>query len=91
MTKNELIERIASRTGVSVKDAAKVIDTAIGITKDELANGGEVKLVDFGTFSISNKRERKGRDPRTGEEITIPAHKSPVFKPGKNFKAKVNA
>lgn len=86
MTKAELIDAIADGAGISKAAAAKAIDSLIsGVTKT-LKKGNKVTLVGFGTFSVSKRKARKGRNPRTGEEIKIPASKIPKFSAGKAFK-----
>jgi len=86
MTKAELIERISRDAGLSKTSAGKVLDTVIeGISKT-LKKGNKVTLVGFGTFSISKRKARTGRHPRTGATIKIPAHKAPKFTAGKAFK-----
>jgi DNA-binding protein HU-beta len=86
MTKAELVGLVAEGAGISKAAAAKAIDSFItGITKT-LKKGGKVTLVGFGTFSVSKRKARKGRNPKTGEVIKIPAAKIPKFSPGKAFK-----
>ncbi len=86
MTKADLIDAIADGAGISKAAAAKAIDSLIsGVTKT-LKKGNKVTLVGFGTFSVSKRKARKGRNPRTGEEIKIPASKIPKFSAGKAFK-----
>ncbi len=86
MTKTELIEVVADGAGISKAASAKAVDSFIkGITKT-LKKGGKVTLIGFGTFSVSKRKARKGRNPRTGETIKIPAAKLPKFSAGKAFK-----
>jgi DNA-binding protein HU-beta len=86
MTKAELIDAVADGAGISKSAAAKAIDSFInGVTK-ALKKGTKVTLVGFGTFSVSKRKARKGRNPRTGEEIKIPASKIPKFSSGKALK-----
>lgn len=86
MTKAELADSVAAGAGISKAAAAKAIDFVIsGITK-ALKKGSKVTLVGFGTFSVSKRKARKGRNPRTGEEIKIPASKIPKFSSGKALK-----
>jgi DNA-binding protein HU-beta len=86
MTKAELIDAVADGAGISKAAAAKAIDSFIsGVTK-ALKKGNKVTLVGFGTFSVSKRKARKGRNPRTGEEIKIPASKIPKFSSGKALK-----
>ncbi|MBI4849626.1 MAG: HU family DNA-binding protein [Nitrospirae bacterium] len=86
MTKAELIDAVANGAGISKAAAAKSLDSLIdGVTKT-LKKGGKVTLVGFGTFSVSKRKARKGRNPRTGAEIKIPAAKVPRFSAGKALK-----
>jgi DNA-binding protein HU-beta len=86
MTKAELVEKVASDTGLSKADAGRALDAALDNIKKTLKKGQKVTLVGFGTFSVSKRRARKGRNPQTGEEIKIPASKIPKFTPGKGLK-----
>jgi len=86
MTKAELIDKIASGTGLSKADAARALDSTLNSVKLALKKGQKVTLVGFGTFSIVKRKSRKGRNPRTGEVITIPAAKIPKFTSGKALK-----
>jgi len=86
MTKAELIDKIASGTGLSKADAARALDSTLNSVKLALKKGQKVTLVGFGTFSIVKRKSRKGRNPRTGEVITIPAAKVPKFTSGKALK-----
>ena len=86
MTKVELIASVAAEAGMSKKDAEKAVNAALAAITEELKNGGKVSLVGFGTFEVRERAERKGRNPRTKEEITIPASKLPAFKAGKALK-----
>ena len=86
MNKAELIEAIAKQADVSKAAAARALDAAIGAIKSSLKKGGKVTLVGFGTFSVSKRAARTGRNPRSGAEIRIKAAKVPRFKPGKALK-----
>ena len=90
MTKTELIQSIKSETGFSANQIAKTLDSATDIIKRVVSNGEQVRIIDFGTFGVSNHSERNGRNPQTGETITIAAHKAPHFRAGKAFKDAVN-
>ncbi len=90
MTKSDLSTIYAERAGSSKKDADKAITTVLEIISDALASGEKVQLVGFGTFEVRERAARVGKNPRTNEEIQIPASKSPVFKPGKALKDSVN-
>jgi len=89
MTKEELIEKVASGSGLSKADASKALNTIIDSITAALKKGKKVSLVGFGSFSISKRKARKGRNPRTGETIKIPAAKVPKFTTGKGFKEAV--
>ncbi|MFH0933231.1 MAG: HU family DNA-binding protein [Nitrospirota bacterium] len=89
MTKAELIDKVASGAGLSKVDASKALDTTLNSIKGALKKGQTVTLVGFGTYSVVKRKSRKGRNPRTGDVITIPAAKIPKFKAGKALKAAV--
>lgn len=86
MTKAELIEKIANGANLSKAQASRALDATINAIKATLKKGQKVTLIGFGTFSVSKRKARKGRNPRTGEEIKIPAMKVPRFTAGKAFK-----
>ncbi len=90
MNKNDLIAQVADNADLSKADAAKAVDCVFDTISGELAKGNEVRLVGFGTFSVTQRAASEGRNPRTGEKIQIPASKQPKFKAGKNLKASVN-
>ena len=90
MTKVELIASVAAEAGMSKKDAEKAVNAALAAITEELKNGGKVSLVGFGTFEVRERGARTGRDPRTNQEIQIPASKAPAFKAGKALKDTVN-
>lgn len=82
MNKAELIEAMANESGLTKADAKKALDAFIKATGEALAKGDRVALVGFGSFSVSMREARKGRNPQTGAEITIAAKKVIKFKPG---------
>jgi len=90
MNKSELIDAIAAESELTKADAGKALDGFLTAVTSELAKGENVALVGFGTFSVKDRAERKGRNPQTGEEITIKAAKIPAFKAGKGLKDAVN-
>ena len=90
MNKNDLVDSVSSRSGFSKADSARAVDSIFGVISDSLKEGQEVRLVGFGTFSVANRAASKGRNPRTGEVIDIPASKQPKFKAGKGLKEAVN-
>lgn len=84
--KAELIEKVATATDLTKKDATAAVDAVFSTIQDALANGEKVQLIGFGNFEVRERAARKGRNPQTGEEIDIPASKVPAFKPGKALK-----
>ena len=90
MNKSELIDAIAGKSGLTKADAGRALDGFIQSVEETLKNGDSVALVGFGTFEVKDRAERKGRNPQTGEEITIKAAKIPSFKAGKSLKDIVN-
>ena len=91
MNKTELIAAIAEKTELSKKDAEKAVKAFTDVVVEELKKGEKIQLVGFGTFEVSERAERTGRNPQTGAEMKIPASKSPKFKAGKAFKDVLNA
>ncbi len=90
MNKSELVSAMAAKTELSKKDAEKALKAFIDVVSDELAAGGKIQLVGFGTFEVSERAARTGRNPQTGKEMKIPASKAPRFKAGKALKDTVN-
>ena len=90
MNKNDLVTVVASAAGLSKADAAKAVDGIFAAVTDALKKGDEVRLVGFGTFAVAERAASEGRNPRTGQKITIPASKRPKFKAGKGLKDAVN-
>ncbi len=90
MNKTDLINSIAAKSGLSKKNSEAALNAFISSVQDALKAGEKVALVGFGTFEVSDRAARKGRNPQTKEEITIPASKAPVFKAGKGLKEIVN-
>ena len=86
MNKAELINAAAEKTGLSKKDTEAVINAALESITESLQQSEKVQLVGFGAFEVKARAERIGRNPRTKEQINIPASKVPVFKPGKALK-----
>jgi DNA-binding protein HU-beta len=91
LNKTDLIAAIAADTDLSKTDAARALDSAIENLSRALARGETVQLIGFGTFTVSNRPERSGRNPSTGEPMTIKASKAPKFTAGKALKDAVNA
>ncbi len=90
MNKSELIDAISKSSDLTKMDAGKALDGFLTAVTSALKDGDSVALVGFGTFSVKDRAERKGRNPQTGEEITIKAARIPAFKAGKNLKDTVN-
>lgn len=90
MNKTELLDAIADKSGLTKADAGKALDAVVDSITDALKDGDTVTLVGFGTFSVRERAERTGRNPQTGDSITIKAAKIPGFKPGKALKDAVN-
>ena len=90
MNKTELIAAMAEQAEISRKDAEKALKAFTDVVADELKKGGKVQLVGFGTFEVSERKAREGRNPQTKETIQIEASKAPKFKAGKALKDMVN-
>jgi len=86
MNKSELIQTFADAAGIPKAAAGRAVDALVEAVTGAMRNGDPITLVGFGTFSIRERAARTGRNPRTGEQIKIPASKTPVFKPGKALK-----
>jgi DNA-binding protein HU-beta len=90
MNKSELIDAIASDSGLSKADAGRALDGFTSAITNALKDGGSISMVGFGTFSVKHREARTGRNPRTGESIQIKASNNPAFKAGKALKDAVN-
>ena len=90
MNKAELVSAIADKAELSKKDAEAALKAFTDVVTEELQKGEKIQLVGFGTFEVSERAARTGRNPQTGEEMTIPASKAPKFKAGKALKDMVN-
>lgn len=90
VNKTDLIDKVAVTTDLNKTAAARAVDAVLDIIAVSLREGDSVTLSGFGTFSVSNRAQRAGRNPRTGEMITIPASKAPKFKSGKGLKDALN-
>ena len=90
MNKTEIICEVADYLEVSRRTAEKTVDLIFAKITEALAEGDQVNIAGFGQFEVRARAERKGVNPRTGEEIVVPASKTPVFKPGKQLKDSVN-
>lgn len=89
MNKTELVAAIAEKAGMTKKDAECALTAVVESITEALADGDKVQVIGFGTFEVKNREARVGRNPKTREEIQIPASKTPVFKAGKALKDKV--
>ena len=87
MTKADLVDKIHAKAGLGTKAATEqFLDAAISVLSETIANGDQVSFTGFGSFKVVERSDRKGRNPQTGEEITIEASKLPAFKAGKALK-----
>lgn len=86
MNKQQLVSAIAEKAGLTKKQASAAVDAFMSTVKEALSKGEEVRLVGFGTFQVRERKARKGKNPRTGEVINIPAKKVPVFRPSSELK-----
>ena len=91
MNRTELVAAMAEKTQLTKKDADLALKAFIDVVSEEMQKGEKVQLVGFGTFEVSERAAREGRNPQTGETMTIAASKSPKFKAGKALKDLVNA
>lgn len=90
MTKADIVERIQANTGFSRKDSSDMMESVLNIIKETLASGEKLKLAGFGNFEVKQKRDRKGRNPQTGETITIQARRILTFKPSHLLRSAIN-
>lgn len=90
MNKTDLINSIATKSGLNKKNSEAALNAFVSSVEESLAGGDKVVLVGFGTFEVRSRAARKGRNPQTKQEITIAASKAPVFKAGKGLKDTVN-
>ncbi len=91
MNKNDLISKVSSLSGLTKADACRAVDGVFEAITSSLKKNEEVRLVGFGTFTVTKRAATEGRNPRTGEKIKIPATKLPKFRPGKGLKQAVAA
>ena len=91
MNKTELVAAMADAAGLSKKDAEKALKAFTDVVAEELKKDGKVQLVGFGTFEVSKRAAREGRNPQTGKTMSIPASKAPKFKAGKALKDSINS
>lgn len=91
MNKAELIAAMSEKAEISKKDAEKALKAFTDVVAEELKKGEKIQLVGFGTFEVTERAARTGRNPKSGEEMNIPASKAPKFKAGKALKDLINA
>jgi len=91
VNKNDLVQKLSERTGLSKIDSQKAVDGVFDVMTDSLKAGDEVRITGFGVFVVSTRAGGKGRNPQTGEEITIKPSKAPRFRAGKPLKDALNA
>jgi len=90
MTKAELIDAVAEKTQLKKRDVNDVVDNLLECVKSTLQKGEKVQLIPFGSFEVRDRQKREGRNPKTGERLTIPARRVPAFHAGKDLRDAVN-
>jgi len=90
MTKADIVEKIYDKVGFSKKESAELVEVVFDIIKNTLEKGDKIKIAGFGNFVVKEKADRRGRNPQTGEEITISARKILTFKPSQVLKSSLN-
>ena len=90
MTKADIIESIRTTIGISKQDSYEMLEAVFSLMKDTLASGEKIKVAGFGVFEVKQKKDRRGRNPQTGETITISARKVLTFKPSEVLKKDIN-
>ncbi len=90
MTKADIVEKVYEKIGFSKKEASELVEMVFGSLKDQLCDGEKVKISGFGNFVVREKKERVGRNPQTGERITISARRVLTFRPSQVLKAMLN-
>ena len=91
MNKTELLDAVATKSELTKQDSRKAVDALFETISNTLAKEEKIQLLGFGTFEVRERAERTGRNPQTGEEMTIPASKVPAFKPGKELKESIKS
>lgn len=86
LTKVNFVEQVAERTGSSKADAKRIVEASLEVIQETLIEGGQVNFTGFGSFKTTERKERNGHNPQTGEKMVIPAAKIPKFTPGKGLK-----
>lgn len=90
MTKADIVEKLAAQTGIAKKEAFSMVESVFDLLKSTLESGEDLKLAGFGKFEVKQKSDRRGRNPQTGEAITIAARKVLTFKPSAVLKTSLN-
>ena len=90
MNKLQLTDAVAQKAGITKKDAAEAVNAVLEVIAETLAAGGDIKITGFGGFEVKSRAARTGRNPKTGEEVQIPASKYVAFSAGSTLKDKVN-
>ncbi len=90
MTKADIVERVHQRIGLSKKESAEMVEMVFGIVKNTLESGEKIKIAGFGNFIVKQKADRRGRNPQTGDAITINARRILTFKPSQVLKSAIN-
>ena len=90
MTKADIVDRVAEKTGFIKKDSVELVELVFGILKDTLEGGENIKIAGFGNFEVREKSDRRGRNPQTGEELIIEARRILTFKASAVLKQKLN-
>lgn len=90
ITKSEIIDLLYEKTGLTKKECVSAVESTIDIIKEELGRGNTIKISGFGKWTVKSKKDRKGRNPQTGEAITISARKVVTFKPSSVLRNKMN-
>ena len=91
MVKSELIEKLAERTGITLFKAEELVDLLFGTITETLCQGGRVEIRGFGAFSVKDYKSYTGRNPKTGDEVHVPAKKLPVWRTGTELKQRVDS
>lgn len=90
MTKAEIAEKIQAKTGLTRKESAEILEAVFSVMKNTLESGEALKISGFGSFTVKQKKDRRGRNPQTGETITIDARRTLTFKPSALLRQAVN-
>lgn len=90
MNKSELIEKLSEKSGVSLHQAEEIVGLIINKMRDTMAGGGRIEIRGFGSFVVKNYEAYQGRNPKTGETISVPPKKLPFFKVGKELKERID-